>query len=80
MCLSDLQNVCKPTKSVQCSAGHVPTFFLKLFRSVLEQGPLARSFRFRLFFFNRSIHIPFCSALGVLMLRTLHSVPLTLCS
>ena len=32
-------------------AGHVPTF-LKSFRSVLERGPSARSFRSRSFFFN----------------------------
>ena len=35
-------------------AGHVPTFFLKSFRSVLERGPSARSFRFC------SVLVPFC--------------------
>ena len=39
-------------------AGHVPTF-LKSFRSVLERGPSARSFRSRSFIFNRFVLVPF---------------------
>ena len=39
-------------------AGHVPTF-LKSFRSVLERGPSAESFRSRSFFLNRSVLVPF---------------------
>ena len=69
-------------------AGHVPTF-LKSFRSVLERGPSARSFRSRSFFsivpfsfrfvpfrsvLSRRTVIPLRSVLGVLRRRTVPSL------
>ena len=47
-----------PPHPLYTRAGHVPTF-LKSFRSALERGPSAKSFRSRSFFSNHSVLIPF---------------------
>ena len=52
---------------------HVMTF-LKLFSSIQEQGPSARSFHSLSFFSNRSTLVPFRSILVVPSRRTVHPV------
>ena len=48
----------KPEHDARDRAGHVP-IFLKSFRSILEQGPSAKSFRSRSTFYYLSVLVPF---------------------
>ena len=60
---------------VVARTGHVPTF-LKSFRSVLERGPSAKTFRSRSIFFKsfRSRSVPFHSVLSRKMVSLFRSV------